>query len=65
MIGVALGVSGIFASAVSGVVITQLGFTWHYVILALICLIGFIPLARITETVRTARRDLPDAPATT
>jgi MFS family permease len=64
MIGVALGVSGIFASAVSGVVITQLGFTWHYVILALICLIGFIPLARITETVRTARRDLPDAPAT-
>ena len=57
MIGVALGVSGIFASAVSGVVITQLGFTWHYVILALICLIGFIPLARITETVRVAQRD--------
>lgn len=63
MIGVALGVSGIFASAVSGVVITHLGFTWHYVILAAICLLGFIPLARITETVRVARRDLPDAPA--
>jgi MFS family permease len=62
MIGVALGVSGIFASAVSGVVITHLGFTWHYVILAAICLLGFIPLARITETVRVARRDLPDAP---
>lgn len=60
MIGVALGVSGIFASAVSGMVITQLGFTWHYVILALICLIGFIPLARITETVRVARRDMPE-----
>ena len=56
MIGVALGVSGIFASAVSGIVITQLGFTWHYVILAVICLVGFIPLARITETVRVARR---------
>ncbi|MBK0332411.1 MFS transporter [Brachybacterium sp. MASK1Z-5] len=62
MIGVALGVSGIFASAVSGVVITHLGFTWHYVILAAICLLGFIPLARITETVRVARRDMPDAP---
>lgn len=64
MIGVALGVSGIFASAVSGVVITHLGFTWHYVILAAICLLGFIPLARITETVRVARRDIPDAPRT-
>lgn len=63
MIGVALGVSGIFASAVSGIVITQLGFNWHYLILAGICLLGFIPLARITETVRVARKDVPDAPA--
>src|SRR5690625_249682 len=63
MIGVALGVSGLFASAVSGIVITHLGFNWHYVILAGICLLGFIPLARITETVRVARKDLPDAPA--
>ena len=64
MIGVALGVSGIVASAVSGVIITQLGFTWHYVVLAGICLIGFIPLARITETVQVARRGRggPDAP---
>ena len=63
MIGVSLGVSGLFASAVSGIVITHLGFNWHYVILAGICLLGFIPLARITETVRVARKDLPDAPA--
>src|SRR5690606_40963030 len=49
MIGVALGVSGIFASAVSGVVITQLGFTWHYIILAGICLLGVIPLMRSVE----------------
>jgi MFS family permease len=54
MIGVAMGVSGIFASAVSGIVVTHLGFTWHYIILALICLVGFIPLARITETVAVA-----------
>src|SRR5690625_5913900 len=40
MIGVALGVSGLFASAVSGIVITHLGFNWHYVILAGICLLG-------------------------
>ncbi|PWH07198.1 MFS transporter [Brachybacterium endophyticum] len=56
MIGVALGVSGIFASAVSGIVITHLGFTWHYLILAAICLVGFIPLARITETVLVAQK---------
>lgn len=56
MIGVALGVSGIFASAVSGIVIMNLGFTWHYIILAVICLLGFIPLARITETVIVAKK---------
>ena len=55
MIGVALGVSGIFASFVSGLVIEHLGFTWHYIILAAICLVGFVPLARITETVQVAR----------
>lgn len=63
MIGVALGVSGIFASAVSGVVITQLGFTWHYIILAGICLLGVIPLMRITETVMVARRNDPGTSA--
>lgn len=54
MIGVALGVSGIFASWVAGTVIQHFGFTWHYVLLAVICLLGFIPLARITETVGVA-----------
>ena len=63
MIGVALGVSGIFASAVSGIVITQLGFTWHYIVLAIICLLAFIPLSRITETVAIARRRAPGGPA--
>lgn len=55
MIGVALGVSGLFAAVVAGAVIDAWGFTWHYVILAAICLTAFIPLARITETVRTGR----------
>ena len=57
MIGVALGVSGIFASLVAGIVIDNFGFTWHYVLLAAVCLLGLIPLARITETVAVGRRD--------
>ncbi|MFC7458196.1 MFS transporter [Brachybacterium sp. GCM10030267] len=59
MIGVALGVSGIFASLVAGIVIDSFGFAWHYVLLAAICLLGLIPLARIEETVAIARRDVP------
>jgi MFS family permease len=55
MIGVALGISGIFASVVAGAIIDAWGFTWHYVILAIICLSAFIPLARIRETVRTRK----------
>ncbi|PFG68222.1 MFS transporter [Enemella evansiae] len=55
MIGVALGVSGIFASLVAGIVIDAFGFTWHYVLLAAVCLLGLIPLARITETVAVAQ----------
>lgn len=51
MIGVALGVSGVFASAVAGWIIDGWGFTAHYVVLAAICLLGFVPLAKITETV--------------
>ncbi|WP_156993164.1 MFS transporter [Pseudonocardia acaciae] len=51
MIGVALGVSGLFASAVAGWIIDGWGFTAHYVVLAAVCLLGFVPLARITETV--------------
>lgn len=64
MIGIALGVSGIFASAVAGLIIEHFGFTWHYIVLAAICLLGFVPLARITETVQVAReRKAPGATA--
>jgi MFS family permease len=51
MIGVALGVSGVFASIVAGAIIDRYGFTTHYVVLAAIVLLGLIPLARIRETV--------------
>jgi len=52
MIGIALGVSGVLAAAVSGWIIDHLGFTAHYIVLAAICLLGLLPLARVTETVR-------------
>ncbi|MGP3963846.1 MFS transporter [Nonomuraea sp. 3N208] len=51
MIGIALGVSGVLAAAVSGWIIDQSGFTVHYIVLAAICLLGLIPLSRMTETV--------------
>ncbi|WP_341729557.1 MFS transporter [Brooklawnia sp.] len=51
MIGIALGVSGVFAAMVQGMVIDHFGFTAHYVMLAVICLLGLIPLAKIRETV--------------
>jgi MFS family permease len=53
MIGVALGVSGVLAAAVSGWIIDTGGFTVHYIVLAAICLLGLLPLARMTETVTT------------
>ena len=53
MIGLALGISGVFAAAVSGAIIDKFGFGVHYVVLAMICLLGLIPLARMTETVKT------------
>jgi MFS family permease len=55
MIGIALGVSGVLAAAVSGWIIDNAGFTVHYVVLAVICLLGLLPLARMTETVEVRR----------
>ena len=51
MIGIALGVSGVLAGLVQGWVLDQFGFTVHYVMLAIICLVGLLPLAMIKETV--------------
>lgn len=55
MIGIALGVSGLFASVVAGWIIEHYGFGVHYVVLAAICLLGFLPLARMTETITRKR----------
>ena len=55
MIGIALGVSGLFASVVAGWIIEHYGFPVHYVVLAVICLLGFLPLARMTETITRKR----------
>jgi MFS family permease len=55
MIGIALGVSGLFASVVAGWIIEHYGFGVHYVVLAVICLLGFLPLARMTETITRTR----------
>ena len=51
MIGGALGLSGVFASLVAGAIIDRYGFTTHYILLAMIVLLGLIPLSRIRETV--------------
>jgi MFS family permease len=56
MIGVALGVSGVFAATTSGWIIDEFGFAVHYVVLAAICLLGLVPLARMTETVHVAAK---------
>ena len=44
MIGVALGLSGVFASIVAGAIIDAYGFTTHYIVLAAIVLLALIPL---------------------
>jgi len=50
MIGVALGVSGLFAGPVSGWIIDHWGFTTHYIVLALVCALCIVPLRRLRET---------------
>jgi len=57
MIGVALGVSGVFASIVAGSIIDSYGFTVHYIVLAAIVLLALIPLSRIRETVSVGIHD--------
>lgn len=57
MIGVALGVSGALAAPIAGFIIDTWGFGVHYVVLAAICLLGLIPLSRMTETVSVTRAE--------
>jgi sugar phosphate permease len=64
MIGIALGVSGLFASVVAGWIIDNWGFTAHYLVLAAVCLLGYIPLAKIAETVPRHRATGPGTAGT-
>jgi MFS family permease len=52
MIGLAFALSGLLATPVAGWIIDTWGFTASYLVLAAICLIGFLPLRWITESVR-------------
>ncbi len=53
MIGIGLGLSGVVAAPIAGVLIQNFGFTVHYVFLAAICLLTLIPISMIRETVDT------------
>ncbi len=61
MIGIALGVSGVLAAPVAGLIIDTGGYAVHYIVLAAICLLGLLPLARMTETVATRTGTTGDA----
>lgn len=51
MIGIALGLSGFFAAPTAGWIIETFGFTTHYVVLAVMLALSYIPLTIIKETV--------------
>jgi MFS family permease len=50
MIGVGLGISGTVVGTVSGYVIQHYGFTWNYVMVALVYLSTLVPVALMRET---------------
>ncbi len=50
MIGIGLGSAGFLAAPVAGFIIEHYGFTWHYLFLAVICLLTLVPIALIRET---------------
>lgn len=51
MIGIALGLSGFFAAPTAGWIIETYGFTAHYIVLAIMLALSYIPLTIIKETV--------------
>lgn len=53
MIGIGLGLSGVVAAPIAGILIQNFGFTVHYIFLAAICLLTLIPISMIRETVDT------------
>ena len=55
MIGIGLGLSGLVAAPVAGLLIQNFGFTVHYVFIAAICLLALVPISMIRETATLAR----------
>ncbi|MBA3795415.1 MAG: MFS transporter [Rubrobacter sp.] len=55
MIGIGLGLSGLVAAPVAGLLIQNFGFTVHYVFIAAICLLALIPISMIRETATLAQ----------
>jgi MFS family permease len=49
MIGIGLGLSGVIAAPVAGLIIDNFGFTPHYLLLAAICLLTLIPISMLRE----------------
>ncbi|GAB3559377.1 MFS transporter [Spelaeicoccus albus] len=49
MIGVGLGASGVVAGPIAGMIVGNLGFVWHYLFLAALCLLALIPISFITD----------------
>ncbi|HCM5172091.1 MFS transporter [Klebsiella variicola subsp. variicola] len=52
MIGIAVGSAGFLVAPFAGWIITDFGFTTHYIIIAAIMLLSFIPLSLVRETVK-------------
>lgn len=55
MIGIGLGLSGLVAAPVAGLLIQNFGFTVHYVFIAAICLLALVPISMIGETATLAQ----------
>ncbi|EPJ2030220.1 MFS transporter [Escherichia albertii] len=53
MIGLAVGSAGFLVAPFAGWIITDFGFTTHYVVMAVILLLSCIPLYMVRETVKT------------
>jgi MFS family permease len=50
MIGIGLGSAGFLAAPVAGFIVQHYGFTWHYIFLAVVCLLTLVPISMIRET---------------
>jgi MFS family permease len=60
MIGIGLGSAGFLAAPVAGFIVQHYGFTWHYIFLAVVCLLTLVPISMIRET--SAGQEEPAVP---